>query len=48
MKRLRTALPAILLASLALLTACNTVEGIGKDLQRAGEAIEGAGEKGKR
>ena len=31
-------------AVLALLAACNTVEGVGKDVQSAGEGIEGAAE----
>ena len=28
-------------AGLLLLTGCNTVEGAGKDIQKAGKAIEG-------
>ena len=28
--------------SMSALTACNTVAGAGKDVQKAGEAIEGA------
>ena len=37
----------ILLALLAafVLNACNTVEGVGKDLKQGGEAIERAAEK---
>ena len=35
----------LLLASLFLLTACNTVKGVGQDLQKAGEKIEGAAKK---
>ena len=27
---------------LAALTACNTVEGVGEDIQQGGQAIEGA------
>lgn len=38
---------AIILAFCAV-TACNTVEGIGKDIKKAGEAIEGAGDKGRK
>ncbi|WP_114395100.1 entericidin A/B family lipoprotein [Oleisolibacter albus] len=38
---------ALLLALLGL-SACNTVSGIGKDIEKAGEAIQGAGEKGKK
>lgn len=33
---------AFAIAIAALLTACNTVEGAGEDLQSAGEAVEGA------
>jgi predicted small secreted protein len=36
---------AILIASLALLAGCNTVEGVGKDIQKAGQTIEGAARK---
>ncbi|CAN7433149.1 MAG: entericidin [Variovorax paradoxus] len=31
---------ALLLAAALALAACNTVKGVGKDVQRAGEAIE--------
>ncbi|MDH3210370.1 MAG: entericidin A/B family lipoprotein [Burkholderiaceae bacterium] len=31
--------------SLLLLAACNTMEGVGKDVQKAGEKIEDAAEK---
>jgi predicted small secreted protein len=34
-----------LLAVFALLAGCNTVAGVGKDLQKAGDAIEGAAKK---
>lgn len=27
------------------LSACNTVQGIGKDVKKAGEVVEGAGKK---
>jgi predicted small secreted protein len=39
----------ILLAAAALwaLTACNTIEGIGKDISKAGDKIEEAAKKGK-
>jgi entericidin B len=30
------------------LTACNTVEGVGKDIKKAGESIEKAGDNGKK
>lgn len=39
---------AVALAVLLALAGCNTVEGIGRDIKKAGEAIEGAGEKGKK
>lgn len=32
-------------ASLIGLTACNTVQGIGKDVQKAGQAVENVGKK---
>ena len=28
-----------------VLTACNTVQGLGKDVKKAGEAVENAGKK---
>ncbi len=34
-----------LAAVLALLTACNTMQGIGKDISKAGETIENAATK---
>ena len=37
---------AILAAALAL-AGCNTVEGLGKDIKKGGEAIEKAAEKAK-
>lgn len=30
-----------------MLTACNTIEGAGKDIERGGEKIQGAAEKNK-
>jgi predicted small secreted protein len=33
------------LASLASLSACNTMDGIGKDIQKAGQSIEEAARK---
>ena len=36
-------LAGLMLAATLSLAACNTVEGIGKDAQSAGEAIEEAG-----
>ncbi|QJE73311.1 entericidin A/B family lipoprotein [Aerophototrophica crusticola] len=41
-------LALILLSGLLALSACNTVSGIGKDIEKAGEAIQGAGEKGRK
>ena len=37
----------ILFGSSALLAACNTVEGAGKDTQRAGEKMQDAAERNK-
>ena len=36
---------AILLAAAFLLAGCNTVKGVGQDVQKAGEKIEDAGKK---
>lgn len=41
MKRILFALAA----AVVFLSGCNTFEGIGKDVQRAGEAVEGAAKK---
>ena len=41
MKRL-TALILLALFSSAFLSACNTVEGVGKDVQKVGEKVEDA------
>jgi len=41
------ALLGTLLCSL-MLSACNTVEGAGKDVQRAGEKVQGAAQDAKR
>jgi len=36
----------IILAAISLgLSACNTVKGVGQDIQKAGETIEGAARK---
>lgn len=43
MKTARLAVLAVL--TLVALSACHTVEGVGKDVKSAGEAIEGAGNK---
>ncbi|MBP9147523.1 MAG: entericidin A/B family lipoprotein [Rhodoferax sp.] len=34
-----------LIAALISLTGCNTVKGVGQDIQKAGSAIEGAAKK---
>ncbi len=36
---------ALVLAALFQLSACNTVSGIGKDVKKVGEVVEGAGKK---
>lgn len=46
MARAAVALMAVM--AVMALAGCNTVEGIGKDIRKAGEAIENAGEKGKK
>lgn len=38
---------AFILATLALLSACETVEGLGRDTQKLGNNISGAAEKHK-
>jgi predicted small secreted protein len=35
-------------AAFLLMTGCNTVEGVGKDVQRGGEKIENAADKAKK
>lgn len=40
----RTRLAAAALLALLVLTACNTVQGIGRDVRSAGDAIEDAGD----
>ncbi len=45
MKKLLTTVAA--LACLLTVTACNTIEGVGKDVKKGGEAVEGAASKGK-
>jgi predicted small secreted protein len=37
----------VLASSWLLLTACNTVSGAGKDIQKGGEAIENSADKNK-
>ncbi len=35
----------VLVLSLLTLTACNTIQGIGKDVKKVGEVVETAGKK---
>jgi predicted small secreted protein len=37
--------PLLLLAGLLALAGCNTVKGVGQDVQKAGSAIENAAKK---
>ena len=36
---------AVLILSIYLLTACNTINGIGKDVEKLGEKVQGASKK---
>ncbi|MBK1683506.1 entericidin A/B family lipoprotein [Rhodoferax fermentans] len=42
---MKTTLCVVSAAALLLLSACNTVKGVGQDLQKAGEKIESAAKK---
>ncbi|BCO28575.1 hypothetical protein MIZ03_3484 [Rhodoferax lithotrophicus] len=42
---MKSLITSLLLIGLFTLTACNTVKGVGQDLQKAGSAIEGAVKK---
>ena len=42
---MKTLSTLILMLALTTLTGCNTVKGLGKDLQKAGEKIEDAAKK---
>lgn len=44
---LRKLIYGLLASSLLLLTACNTMSGAGKDIQKGGEAIEDSANKNK-
>ncbi|MBY0395382.1 MAG: entericidin A/B family lipoprotein [Thermoleophilia bacterium] len=44
---MRNMLAALLLATLAL-AGCNTVEGVGKDIERGGERLQDSAEKTRR
>jgi len=35
----------VLMFAMAVLNACNTVQGVGKDVQKAGSAVENAAKK---
>ena len=45
MKNTRLVVLALIIASVFTLSACNTVEGVGKDVKKVGEKIEKAGDK---
>ena len=42
---MKTVITAIFAATLLMLAACNTVKGMGQDIQKAGEKIDGVGKK---
>jgi predicted small secreted protein len=42
---MKTLTALLIVASLLVLTGCNTVKGVGQDIQKAGSAIEGAAKK---
>jgi predicted small secreted protein len=42
---MKTLTRLMLIASVLSLTACNTVRGIGQDIEKLGSAIEGAAKK---
>lgn len=42
---MKTIVTTVLLATACLLAGCNTVKGVGQDVQKAGEKIEDAGKK---
>ena len=37
----------VLIATISLLAACNTIQGVGKDIKKGGEVIERAADKAK-
>ncbi|MEO8000492.1 MAG: entericidin A/B family lipoprotein [Arenimonas sp.] len=45
MKNTKVVLLALIAALTFSMTACNTVEGVGKDVKKVGDKIEKAGEK---
>ena len=44
---IRTVTTVLLLAAAVLLAGCNTIQGAGKDIQKAGQAVERAAKGGK-
>lgn len=42
---MKTLAAPVLIAGVLSLTGCNTVKGVGQDIQKAGSAIEGAAQK---
>ena len=44
---MKTAIAAGLAALLILLSGCNTVEGVGRDVKATGQAVENTAEKAK-
>ncbi|VXC88582.1 entericidin A/B family lipoprotein [Sphingomonas sp. 8AM] len=44
---MRKVLTAAVLAGAVLVSACNTVSGVGKDVSSAGDAVAGAADKNK-
>jgi predicted small secreted protein len=42
---MKTLVTLITVSFLLVLTGCNTVRGVGQDIQKAGEKIEGAAKK---
>ena len=42
---MKTLISLLCVASFALLAGCNTVKGMGQDLQKAGDSISGAAKK---
>jgi predicted small secreted protein len=42
---MKTIITVISVAAVLLLSGCNTVKGVGQDIQKAGEKLEGAASK---
>ena len=47
MTTIRNAIIAVLFGMLFVSAGCNTVEGVGQDVEKGGEAIQGAASKAK-